>query len=139
MTKNHPNIDIRGAKISANGGAGGAGGSVTIGYISNEQFVMGNNNSQSQSIKQNELKEIIDDLLSFQKGIDDLELSSDDRNIVKGDISTAIKEAKKTNPSLSTIKEKFSSAINTINEAGITIEKINNLFGLTTRIYSLLG
>ena len=144
MTKN-PNINLKGAKISASGGtggsggSGGAGGSVTIIGSSSGQFAMGENISQSQSIKQNDLNELIDNLLTFQKGIDKLKLSFDDKNIVNGDISTAIKEAKKTSPSLSIIKDKFRSAIKTINEAGKTIKNISFLWGLKIKICNLLA
>ncbi len=128
MTTKNLNINLKGAKISASGGAGGDGGSVTIISSSSGHFAMGENISQSQSIKQNDLNELIDNLLTFQKGIDKLELSFDDKNIVNGDISTAIKEAKKTSPSLSIIKDKCRSAIKTINEAGITIKNISFLW-----------
>ncbi len=111
MTQNNPNMNLEGATISANGGAGvggGDGGSITIISNSSGQVAMGENISQSQSINQNEFKELIDNLLTFQKGIDKLELSFDDKNIVNGDISTAIKEAKKTKPSLSIINKYYS-------------------------------
>lgn len=115
-----------------------AGGNVTISDVSG-QFAVGDTVVQTQSIGQTELEELRKSLLDFQSGIAKIGLSSDDQNIVNGDISAAIKEAKKEKPALSRIKEKFESTINGIKEAGKTIENVSELYEPAKKIAKLVG
>jgi|BarGraNGADG00212_2_1021979.scaffolds.fasta_scaffold05492_7 hypothetical protein len=115
-----------------------AGENVTIGDVSG-QFAAGENINQYQSIAKNDLKELREHLIEFQTGIHKLGLEPEDQSIVNGDISSAIKEAKKENPESSTIKEKFESAVKTIKEAGKTISNISELFEPAKKIANLFG
>ena len=93
-----------------------ATGNVSIGGISG-QVAIGENITQTQ-ISQTDLKNLLDSLLEFQKGVPELDFSPEDHSIVNGEISAAIKEAKKDKPALSKIKERFVSVISTVKEAG---------------------
>ncbi len=108
---------------------GDAGGTVAIG----ENIV------QTQSIKQADLEELRKSLLDFQKEVARLSLSSEDRSIVNGKISEAVKEAKKEDPALPTIKERFESAINTVKEAGNAVKDISELYEPVKKIAKLVG
>ncbi len=114
------------------------GGNFNMGDVSG-QFVVGNNNVLTQSIKQADLEELRKNLLDFQKEVAKLSLSSEDQSIVSGKISEAVKEAKKDNPALPTIKERFESAINTIKEAGKAIKDISELYEPAKKIAKLIG
>lgn len=115
-----------------------AGGNVTISDVSG-QFAVGDTIVQTQSIEQTELEELRKSLLDFQNGIAKIGFSSEDQSIVNGDISAAIKEAKKEKPALSRIKEKFESTINGIKEAGKTIEDVSELYEPAKKIAKLVG
>ena len=115
-----------------------AGGNVTISDVSG-QFAVGDTIVQTPSIGGTELEELRKSLLDFQNGIAKIGLSSDDHSIVNGDISAAIKEAKKEKPALSRIKEKFENTINSIKEAGKTIENVSELYEPAKKIAMLVG
>ncbi len=103
-------------------------------------IVKGNHSTiQTQSISINDLESLRRNLLEFQKGIAKLNLPTDDRNIVNGDISAAIKEAGKENPEPSKIRTRFESAINTAREAGRTVKDVSALYDPATKIFKLLG
>lgn len=115
-----------------------AGGNVTIRDVSG-QVALGDTIVQTQSIGRADLEELRKSLTDFQNGIAKIGLSAEDQNIVEGDISAAIKEAKKDKPLLSRIKEKFESTINTIKEAGKTIEDLSELYEPAKKIAKLVG
>ncbi len=115
-----------------------AGGDVTFGDVSG-QVAIGQNNVQTQSIKLADLEELRKNLLDFQKEVAKLNLSSEDQSIVSGKISEAVKEAKKDNPALPTIKERFESAINTVKEAGKAVKDISELYEPAKKIAKLVG
>ena len=121
------------------GGAGiTAGGDVNIGDVSG-QVAIGKNITQIQSISPTDLNDLRKSLLEFQKGLTKLSLSTDDQNIVTGDISAAIKEANKDKPELSNIKMRFESIVNTVKEAGKTIKDISELYEPAKKIANLVG
>jgi chaperonin cofactor prefoldin len=121
------------------GGAGiTAGGDVNIGAVSG-QVAIGENITQNQSILPTDLNDLRKSLLEFQKGLTKLSLSTDDQNIVTGDISAAIKEANKDKPELSNIKMRFESIVNTVKEAGKTIKDISDLYEPAKKIANLVG
>ena len=117
-----------------------ASGDVTFGDVSG-QVAIGEHIEQIQSIsiEQTDLEELRKSLLAFQKEIAHLGLSSEDQSIVNGDISAALKEAKKDKPVLSKVKEKFESAINTVKEAGKTIQDLSELYEPANKIAKLIG
>lgn len=115
-----------------------AGGNINIGNVSG-QYAIGENIMQTQSVNQNDFRELIESLHAFQNNIDKLELPIDDKNIINGNISTVIKEVNKKNPSISIIQEKFKSTIKTIKEAGKTIENISELYDPAKKIAKLVG
>ena len=115
-----------------------AGGNFTIGDVSG-QFAVGENINQVQSIKQNDLEEIRENLLEFQRGIDKLGLEPDDQNIVNGNLSAAVKEAKKDEPQPSKIRQYFEAAIQTTKDAGRAISSVSELYEPAKKIATILG
>ena len=121
------------------GGAGiTAGGDMNIGGVSG-QVATGKNITQIQSLSPTDLNDLRKSLLEFQKGLTKLSLSTDDQNIVTGDMSAAIKETDKNKPELSNIKMRFESIVNTVKEAGKTIKDISELYEPAKKIANLVG
>ena len=115
-----------------------SGGDVTFGNVSG-QVAIGDNISQVQMLSKADLEDLRKTLLDIQKGLDKLNLPSDDKNIINGDISAAIKESKKGKPELSKIKTRFENVINTIKEAGKTIKDFSELYEPAKKMASILG
>lgn len=115
-----------------------ADGNVSIGDVSG-QVAIGENISQIQSIKGADIEELRKSLLDFQKGLVKLDLSEEDKSIINGDISAAIKESKKDKPRLSMIKDRFESSIDIIKESGKTIQNISELYEPTKKLAKLVG
>lgn len=112
-----------------------AGGDVTFGNVSG-QVAIGENITQTLSIS--DKKELLDSLIEFQKEIDKLGLPADELSTVNGDVTAAIKEAKKEEPDPSKIKSRFEGAIETIKGVGEVIEKVSES-KTTKRILKILG
>ncbi|RZN37039.1 MAG: hypothetical protein EFT35_07075 [Methanophagales archaeon ANME-1-THS] len=87
-----------------------AGGNVTISGGSG-QVAIGKNIIQTQTLSTFDKQELLNCLIAFQKEIAELDLPGDELSIVKGDVTAAIKEAKKEEPDPSKIKSRFESAI----------------------------
>jgi hypothetical protein len=118
------------------GGSGiTAGGNVFISGVSG-QVAIGEDITQ---ISQTDLKDLLDSLYKFQKGVPELDLSPEDHSIVNGEISAAIKEAKKDKPTLSKIKERFGNIISTVKDAGKSIKDISELYEAVKKIAPILG
>jgi hypothetical protein len=115
-----------------------AGGNVHISGVSG-QVAIGEDITQIQVISQTDIKDLLDSLHEFQKGVPKLDLSPEDQSIVNGEISAAIKEAKKDKPVPSKIKERFGSIISTIKEAGKSIKDISELYEPAKKIAKLVG
>lgn len=117
-----------------------AGGDVNFanntGQIAVGQYI---NQNQVQTIDQTDFKELRENLLEFQKGIDKLGLEPEDQNIVNGNLSAAVKEAKKDEPQLSKIKEQLENANGVIKETGKTISSISELYEPTKKLFTALG
>jgi len=114
-----------------------AGGDVKFGDVSGPLAI--GENIKIQSIEQTDLEELRKSLFDFQNEVAKLSLSSEDQSIVNGKISEAVKEAKKDNPALPTIKERFESAINTVKEAGKAVKDISELYEPAKKIAKLVG
>lgn len=121
---------IGGSGITASGNVhiSSVSGHVTIGDI-----------TQTQIISQIDLKDLMNNLREFQKGIPKLDLTSEDQSIVNGEISAAIKEAKKDKLGPSKIRERFESIISTIKDAGKTLKDISELYEPAKKIATVLG
>jgi len=115
-----------------------SGRDVTIGDISG-QVAIGENITQTQTIEHADLEELRKNLLDFQKGMAQLDISPNYQNVVNGEISAAMIEAENEKPVLSKISEKFKSAIKTAKEAGKSIENISELYEPAKKIAKLLG
>ncbi|MGB2727757.1 MAG: hypothetical protein WBD09_04690 [Halobacteriota archaeon] len=117
------------------GGSGiTAGGDVTFGDVSG-QVAIGENITQ---LSTSDKKELLDSLIEFQKEIDKLGLPADELSTVNGDVTAAIKEAKKEEPDPSKIKSRFEGAIETIKGVGEVIEKVSES-EKTKKILKILG
>ncbi len=120
------------------GGTGiAAGGDVHISDVSG-QFAVGENITQTQTLSALDKKELLDSLLGFQKEVAKLGLPADEMSTVNGDVTAAIKEAKKEEPDVSKIKSRFESAVDTMKEVGDTIEKVSK-WEWTGKILKILG
>ena len=115
-----------------------SGGDVKFGDVSG-QVAIGENISQSQSIKGANIEELRTSLLDFQKGLVKLDLSEEDESIINGNISAAIKESKKDKPKLSVIKDRFEGTIDIIKESGKTIQSISDLYEPAKKLAKLVG
>ena len=114
-----------------------AGGDVTFGDVSG-QVAIGKNITQTQTLPISDKKELLDSLIEFQKEIAKLGLPADELSIVNGDVTAAIKEAKKEEPDPSKIKSRFEGAIDTIKGVGKVIEKVSES-ETTKKILKILG
>ena len=121
------------------GGPGiSAGGNVSISGVSG-QVAIGKDITQTWVISQTDLKDLVARLHEFQKGVPKLDLTPEDQSIVNGEISAAIKEAKRDKPSLSKLKERFESIVTTVKEAGKSINDISELYEAAKKIAPILG
>ncbi len=102
------------------------------------QLAIGRDITQTQTLSASDKKELLDYLIQFQKEAAKIGIPEDDLSTVNGDLNAAIKEAKKEEPDTSRIKSRFESAIDTIKEAGDTIEKISK-WEWTGKILKILG
>ena len=124
-------------KVSGGPGITAAGDvSVSIG---SGQAAIGENITQTQIISPTDLKDLINSLHEFQKGVPKLDLTPEDQSIVNGEISAAVKEAKKDKPALSKLKERFVSIISTVKEADKSIKDISELYEAAKKIAPILG
>jgi len=113
------------------------GGNVSIGDVSG-QVAIGDNISLTK-IGGADIEELRKSLFDIQKGLTKLDLSEEDKSIINGDISAAIKESKKDKPRLSMIKDRFESTINIIKESGKTIQNISELYEPAKKLAKLVG
>ncbi len=113
------------------------GGNVSIGDVSG-QVAIGENISLTK-IGGADIEKLRKGLLDFQKGLTKLDLSEEDKSIINGDISAAIKESKKDKPRLSMIKDRFESTIDIIKESGKTIQNISELYEPAKKLAKLVG
>lgn len=113
-------------------------GNVTLGDVSG-QFAIGKNITQTQSISITDLNDLRTSLFDFQNGLVKLDFPAEDKDIVKGDINGAIKEAKKDKPVLSKIKDRFENIISTLKETGTVIKDISEICEPAKKIAKLIG
>ncbi len=113
------------------------GGNVSIGDVSG-QVAIGENISLTK-IGGADIEKLRKGLLDFQKGLTKLDLPEEDKSIINGDISAAIKESKKDKPRLSMIKDRFESTIDIIKESGKTIQNISELYEPAKKLAKLVG
>ena len=113
-------------------------GNITIGDI-HGQFAMGENITQKQYKHVQDIEELQKYLLDFQKLLDELNLPAEDKEIIKGDISAAIRETKKDKPEISKIRQRFEDTIDTLKEAGETVTSISGLYPLAKTIAGFIG
>jgi hypothetical protein len=105
-----------------------ASGDVNIGDISG-QFAIGKNISQFQSSSTVDIEKLKKSLLDFREEFDKLDISSENQDIIKGDVSAALKEAAKDEPKLPIIKSRIESIIETLKDAGIAVKNISEICG----------
>ena len=107
--------------------------------VGSGQLGIGKGITQTQIIPPTDLKDLRDSLLELQKGVPELDLTPENQSIVNGEISAAIKEAKKDKPVVSKIKERFVSIIGTVKDAGKSINDISELYEAAKKIAPILG
>jgi hypothetical protein len=105
-----------------------ASGDVNIGDVGG-QLAFGKNISQSQSSSTVDIEKLKKSLLDLREELTKLDLSSENKDIIKGDVSAALKEAGKDNPKLPTIKSRVESIIETLKDAGVTLENVSKICG----------
>lgn len=113
-------------------------GNITIGDV-NGQLAIGEKIAQNQYKYVIDVQDIQNNLLSFIKLLDELNLPTEDMEIIKGDISAAIRETKKDEPDILKIKQFFGNAIDILKEAGETVTSISSLYPLAKTIAGFVG
>lgn len=113
-------------------------GNVHIGNI-NGQFAIGKNISQVQYMPAIDIEQLRKSLLAFREEFVKLDLSSEEQEIVKGDVSAALKEAGKEEPRLPNIKTRVENVIETFKDAGKTVKNISETCGSLKIVAGLLG
>lgn len=103
-------------------------GNVTIDNITG-QFAMGKNISQVQSLSTVDIEKLKKSLLDFKEEFSNIDLSPEYQDIIKGDVSAALKEAGKDNPKLPNIKSRIENVIDTLKDAGVTVKNIAEICG----------
>jgi uncharacterized protein YpuA (DUF1002 family) len=104
----------------------------------NERFTTEQHVSQLQSISNQDIIELVYNFRELKKSIDNLDLPSDDKDIAKGYIAAANKEASKNEPDVSKIKDRFESAIDSLKSSGKAVEDESILFKTVSKIASIL-
>lgn len=103
-----------------------ASGDVNISHVSG-QLAIGKNISQFQSSSTIDIEKLKKSLLDFREELTKLDLSSENQDIIKGDVSAALKEAGKDEPKLTTIKSRVENVIETLKDAGVTVKSISEI------------
>ncbi len=117
--------DVKSDKgVNVQGGSGiTAGGNVIFGDVSG-QVGIGENISQTKLLSSTDKTALIDALKKFKDEIVSLGLPDDELDIVKGDVTSAIKEAQKEKPDLSTVKKRFQNVIDTVKQVGSVMNRV---------------
>lgn len=107
----------------------------------NAPLAIGKNITQTQTLSAPDKKELLDNLLGFQKEIAKLDLPESKMITVNDDVAAALNEAEKEKPNFSKIKSRFEGALNTIKEVGDAIEKVSKWewTGKIVKIFGKLG
>jgi hypothetical protein len=113
-------------------------GNVTIGDVSG-QFAMGKNISQVHSSSTIDIEKLKKNLLDFKEELSNLDLSPENQEIIKGDVSAALKEAGKDNPKLPNIKSRIENVIETLKDTGVTVKNIAEICGSLKIAAGLFG
>ncbi len=103
-----------------------ASGDVNIGHVSG-QLAIGKKILQFQSSSTIDIEKLKKSLLDFREELTKLDLSSENQDIIKGDVSAALKEAGKDEPKLPTIKSRVENVIETLKDAGVTVKSISEI------------
>lgn len=113
-------------------------GDITIGDVTG-QLAIGEKIAQNQYKYVPDIQELQNNLLSFKKILNELNLPIEDKEIIEGDISAAIKETKKDEPDISKIKQRFKNAIDILKDTGETVTSISGLYPLAKVIAGAIG
>lgn len=112
-----------------------AGGNVNFENVGG-QIAVGANITQ-ESTSSLDIEGIRQDLFVFKEAISKSALSPEDKQIVEGDITAAIKESKNSTPKLEKITKRVVAAIETIQETGKKMEEYG-LLDIASKIVSTL-
>lgn len=115
-----------------------AGGDIHIGDISG-QFAIGTSISQVQYSSTIDVEKLKKSLLDFKEELVKLDISSEDQEIINGDLSAALKEAGKEEPKLQKIKARVENVIETLKDAGKTVKNLSEICGSVKIVAGLLG
>lgn len=113
-------------------------GDLNIGDVTG-QLAIGEKITQNQYKCVPNIQELQSNLLIFKKFLDELNLPTEDKEIIKGNISAAIRETKKDEPDISKIKQCFENAIDILKETGETVTSISGLYPLAKAIAGFIG
>ena len=113
-------------------------GDINIGDVTG-QLGIGEKITQNQYRCVPNIQELQSNLLIFKKFLDELNLPTEDKEIIKGNISAAIRETKKDEPDISKIKPCFQNTIDILKETGETVTSISGLYPLAKAIAGFIG
>lgn len=125
-------------KTALSSGVSISSGDITIGDVTG-QLAIGDKITQNQYKCVPDIQELQSYLLSFKILLDELNLPTEDKEIIKGDIGAAIRETKKDDPDISKIKQRFGNAINILKETGGIVTSISEFYPLAKTIAGLIG
>lgn len=113
-------------------------GDINIGAVTG-QLAIGEKIAQSQYRCVPNIQELQSNLLIFKKFLDELNLPTEDKEIINGNISAAIRETKKDKPDILKIKQFFENAIDILKETSETVTSISGLYPLAKAIAGFIG
>lgn len=115
-----------------------AHGDVSIGNV-NGQFAVGKDIIQTQYPSTVDFEKLNKSLLDFREEFAKLDLSPENKDIINGDISAALKEATKDEPKLPTIKSRIENVFETLKDAGVAVKNISEICSSLKIAAGLLG
>ncbi len=113
-------------------------GNVTIVDVSG-QFAMGKNISQVQSLPTVDIEKLKKSLLDFKEELSNLDLSPENQDFIKGEVSDAFKEAVKDNPKLPNIKSRIENVVEKLKDAGVTVKNLAETYSSLKIAAGLFG
>lgn len=131
--------DSKSMKDKGNSGAY-IGGNFVQKNISGQNAV-GSNITQTyiQSSSTVDIEKLKKSLIDFREELVKMDISSDDKETIKNDVSAALIEAGKEEPKLQKIQSRVENVIETLKETGKTVKTLTEMYGSLKIAAGMLG